>query len=169
MYIKTNKTQAPKITICPECSSKSFLFKGASITCRNCGYKISARFNKYGAKKTIAKDGMKRDSKFEASVADDLLMRKRLGDIKDYDSQYKVEMDIYSKDGLKVHTVNHKVDFRIHHNDGSYELLEAKGVETTDYRFRRKLLEKLWLPIHKDHTYTVVKQNSIKSSKNYCI
>ena len=90
MYIKTNKTQAPKITICPECSSKSFLFKGASITCRNCGYKISARFNKYGAKKTIAKDGMKRDSKFEASVADDLLMRKQLGDIKDYDSQYNI-------------------------------------------------------------------------------
>ena len=48
--------------------------------------------NKYGAKRTLAKDGIKRDSKFEASVADELLLRKQAGDIKDYDSQFKVEM-----------------------------------------------------------------------------
>lgn len=123
---------------------------------------IGATFNKYGAKRTEAKDGMKRDSKFEASVADDLWLRKSVGDIKDYESQYKVEMWIYREDGLKAFSVSHKVDFRIHHNDDSYELYEAKGVETSDYRWRKRLLEELWLPFHKDHTYTVVKQNSYR-------
>lgn len=125
-------------------------------------YKTYFKSNKYGAKRTTAKDGIKRDSKFEASVADDLLLRKKAKDIKDYESQFKVVMPIYNKHGKKVHEVSHKVDFRILHNDDSYELLEAKGVETTDYRFRRKLLEKLWLPENLDHTYTVVKQRSYR-------
>lgn len=116
--------------------------------------------NKYGAKRTLANDGIKRDSKFEAGVADDLLLRKKAGDIKDYDSQFKVIIPIFNEHGKKVHEVSHKVDFRIHHNDGSYELYEAKGIETFDYRFRKKLLEKIWLPEHLDHTYTVVKQQS---------
>lgn len=118
--------------------------------------------NKYNAKKTVAKDGIKRDSKFEASVADELYLRKRAGDIKDYDSQFKVEMWAYDKYGKPAIKMSHKVDFRIHHNDGSYELLEAKGVETADYRLRRKWLEKLWLPENLDYTYTVVKQRTFK-------
>lgn len=116
--------------------------------------------NKYGAKKTVAKDGLKRDSKFEASVADELYLRKRAGDIKDYDSQYRLEMWAYDKDGNRAIKKTHKVDFRIHHNDGSFELLEAKGFETQDWRNRKKWLEKLWLPEHPDHIYTVVKQRT---------
>lgn len=118
--------------------------------------------NKYGAKKTVAKDGMKRDSKFEASIADELYMRKEAKDIKDYESQFKVEMWAHRSDGTPAFKVSHKVDFRIEHNDGSYELLEAKGVETADYRMRRKFLENLWLPENLDHTYTVVKQRSYR-------
>jgi hypothetical protein len=118
--------------------------------------------NKYGAKKTVAKDGIKRDSKFEASQADELLLRKQAGDIKDYESQYKVEMWAHRPDGLPAFKLSHKIDFRILHNDGSYELLEAKGVETADYKMRRKFLEHIWLPMHLDHTYTVVKQRSYR-------
>lgn len=114
--------------------------------------------NKYGAKRTIANDGFKYDSKFEAGVADELLLRKKAKDIKDYERQYKVEIWCYRENGLKAFKVSHKVDFRIHHNDGSFELLEAKGVETADYKMRRKFLEEIWLPDHLDHTYTVVKQ-----------
>lgn len=121
-------------------------------------YKTYFKANKYGAKRTTANDGIKRDSKFEASVADELYLRKKAGDIKDYDSQFKVEMWAYDKYGKPAMKVNHKIDFRIHHNDGSYELLEAKGVETADYKMRRKWLEVFWLPLNLDHTYTVVKQ-----------
>ena len=125
-------------------------------------YKTYFKQNKYGAKRTVANDGIKRDSKFEAGVADDLLMRKQSGDIKDYDSQFKVEMSAYRKNGEPAFKMTHKVDFRIHHNDGSFELLEAKGVETADYKIRRKFLEQLWLPDNLDHTYTVVKQRTYR-------
>lgn len=117
--------------------------------------------NKYGAKKTEF-NGYKYDSKFEASVAADLELRKKSGDIKDYENQYKVEVWCYRENGLPAFKVTHKVDFRIFHNDHSYELLEAKGVETPDYKWRRKFLENIWLPEHLDHTYTVVKQRSYR-------
>lgn len=115
--------------------------------------------NKYGAKKTEF-NGHVYDSKFEASVAADLELRKKAKDIKDYDRQYKVEMWAYDANGKKAMKKSHKVDFRIHHNDGSYELLEAKGVETSDYKDRKRWLETFWLPFNPDHTYTVVKQKT---------
>jgi len=129
------------------------------VTCIDCGWSVKGSAgNKYGARRTVANDGIKRDSKYEASVADELLLRKRTGDILDYESQYKVVMPIFNEAGRIVHSVSHKVDFRLHLKDGSFELLEAKGVQTADYRWRRTLLEKLWLPEHKDHTYLVIKQ-----------
>lgn len=143
---------------CPECSSKRFMFSAGKVSCTNCGWQEKRPTNKYGAKKQVAQDGIKRDSMFEASVADMLYLRKLGKDIKDYDSQYKVEMWCYRENGLPAFKVSHKVDFRIHHNDGSFELLEAKGVETDDYKWRRKFLEHIWLPMHPDHTYTVIKQ-----------
>lgn len=112
--------------------------------------------NKYNAKKTEF-NGRRYDSKFEASVAMDLELRKKAGDIKDYETQFKVEMWAHRPDGEPAFKVSHKVDFRILHHDGSYELLEAKGIETLDYKMRRKFLEKIWLPMNLDHTYTVVK------------
>lgn len=113
--------------------------------------------NKYGAKKTEF-NGYRYDSKFEASVAEELELRKRAGDILDYEKQFKVEMWAYDQNGLKAMKKTHKVDFRVHLKDGSFELLEAKGVETSDYKDRRKWLETFWLPFNLDHIYTVVKQ-----------
>lgn len=116
--------------------------------------------NKYGAKRTVAKDGIKRDSKYEAAIADELYMRKQAKDIADYDSQYKVEMCAYRADGSIAFKVNHKVDFRVHNNDGSYTLLEAKGYATDDWKWRRRLLEEIWLPEHPEYTYEVVQQRA---------
>lgn len=160
MYKQLSEPESMKSASCSECKSTSLLYSRGKITCRNCGLLIgSGGFNKYGAKKTKAKDGMVRDSKYEASVADELLLRKQAGDIKDYDTQYKVVCEAYDKNGKLAFVEKHKVDFRIHHNDGSFELYEAKGVETENYKFKRRCLEQLWLPLHIDHTYTVVKQN----------
>lgn len=159
MYRQKSTPDAMKTAECPKCKSTRLVYGRGKLTCANCDHVIGKTFNKYGAVKTVAKDGLKRDSKFEASVADDLYLRKLAGDIKDYDSQYKVEMWICNSDGKPVKKVSHKVDFRIHHNDGSYELYEAKGAITSDYKWRRDLLELLWLPEHPDHTYTVIQQN----------
>jgi len=117
--------------------------------------------NKYGAQKSEF-NGYKYDSKFEASVAQDLELRKKAKDIKDYERQFKVEMWAYNRHGKPAMKKSHRVDFRIHHNDGGFELLEAKGVETRDYQERRRWLETFWLPEHPDHTYTVVKQRFIR-------
>jgi uncharacterized Zn finger protein (UPF0148 family) len=159
MYRKQYGISAAESLTCPECASKRFRVGQGKVVCTNCGWtEKTAAGNKYGAKRTLSRDGMKRDSKFEASQADELDLRKRGKDILDYESQYKVTMWIYREDGVRAFKVEHKVDFRIHHNDGSFELLEAKGVETADWKWRRRLLEELWLPLHKDHDYTVVKQ-----------
>ena len=143
---------------CPECLSRRFRISGSKVSCTNCDFSIkTVASNKFGAKRTEF-NGRKYDSKYEAGVAQTLELRKKCKDIKDYDNQYKVEMWAYRENGLPAFKVSHKVDFRIHHKDGSYELLEAKGVETTDYKMRRKFLENIWLPDHTDHTYTVIKQ-----------
>lgn len=114
--------------------------------------------NKYGAKRTEF-NGRKYDSKYEAGVAQELELRLQAGELTEIEPQYKVEMWAYRENGLPAFKVSHKIDFRVTHKDGSYELIEAKGVETTDYKWRRKFLEEIWLPDHLDHTYTVVKQS----------
>lgn len=159
MYTLKHELDSTKSAECPECGSNRLIVGSGKLLCSNCGFLIGNTFNKYGAKRTTAKDGITRDSKYEASVADDLYTRKLAKDIKDYDTQFKAEIPLYNKDGIVMMVVKHKIDFRIHHNDGSYELLEAKGVETADYKWRRRLLELFWLPEHPDHIYTVVKQN----------
>lgn len=144
---------------CPQCSGTRFRVNFNSVTCTDCGWYEKRGSNKFGAIRTEARDGIKRDSKYEAGVADELRMRKLAGDIVDYDSQFKVVMNVCCEDGSAAFSVAHKVDFRIHNRDGSFELLEAKGHETGDWKWRRKLLEELWLPLHLDHTYRVVKQS----------
>jgi DNA-directed RNA polymerase subunit RPC12/RpoP len=143
---------------CPKCGSKRLLMKGRRLSCTNCGETIGSTFNKYGAKRTEF-NGKIYDSKFEASVAEDLETQKLAKEIVDYDTQFRIEATAYRADGTPAFTVRHKVDFRVHHHDGSFELLEAKGVETTDYRWRRKFLEEIWLKENPEYTYTVVKQN----------
>jgi len=109
--------------------------------------------NKYNATSTFY-DGYWYDSKFEANQAMELDWRKKAGDIRDWERQFKIEIR-NPKTGELLR--NHKVDFRITHNDGSYELIETKGVETEGWKAIRIELEVLWLPDHLDYKYTVVK------------
>lgn len=157
--LETKQKSSTHNAHCGECGSTSILYQGGNLTCRNCGHKIHVvkRRNKYNAAPTVARDGRRRDSKFEASVADELLMLKAAGEILDYESQYKVQLPIYNSQGEIVHTISWKIDFRLHLPDGSYKLLEAKGKETYDYVFKRDLLQKVWLPDHLDHTFEVRK------------
>lgn len=111
--------------------------------------------NKYGAIRTEF-NGYKYDSKFEASVAQQIQERLDNKEILGFDNQYKVEIELYDVNGKHRHTLKHKVDFRVHNLDGSFTLLEAKGLETADYRMRRLFLEKFFLPNNLDYEYEVV-------------
>jgi uncharacterized Zn finger protein (UPF0148 family) len=160
MYKQITGNQEPNTARCPSCKSTMVQYTSGKLFCKNCGdlITLTKKTNKYGAKRTEYK-GQIFDSKFEAETAFSLEVRKKAGDIKDYETQYQIEAWAYDEKGNKAIQVKHKVDFRILHNDGSYELLESKGIETDDYKWRRKFLEKLWLPVHPDHIYTVVREN----------
>lgn len=131
-------------------------------------YKAKSRGNKFKAVKTEFK-GKLYDSKFEASVAMELDLEKRAGNILDFDTQYRVDMYAYSKCGNYTMKKSHKVDFRVHNLDGTFTLLEAKGFETQDYKDRRKWLETFWLPEHPDHDYEVVYQKKRTWKPKKCL
>lgn len=157
MYTRKYQPDDIKNGKCPECDSNRLLFTGGTVKCDNCGITIGKRHNKFNAKKTEF-NGKIYDSKHEANTAASLEVRKKAKDIKDYETQFRIEAWAHRETGEKAFLVRHKVDFRVHENDGSYTLLEAKGVETSDYTWRRKFLEHIWLPDHPDHKYEVIKK-----------
>jgi hypothetical protein len=159
MYTAKKDLDAMKTASCPQCQSTRLILGRGKLTCSNCNHTIGTTFNKYGAKRTEF-NGKIFDSKFEANIAQELHTRKLAKEIKDYETQYRIECWAYREDGAKAFVVKHKVDFRVHHNDGSFELLEAKGLIIPDYKWRRKFLEEIWLPSHPDHIYTVIEQRS---------
>ena len=113
--------------------------------------------NKYHAVSSVY-NGYYYQSKKEAAYAQELDLRKKAGDIKDWERQVKISLDIKARGEQKLyHICNYYVDFLIHHNNKSKELIEVKGFETDVWRLKRKLLEAVWLPKHKDYIYTVVK------------
>lgn len=118
--------------------------------------RAKAKGSKYGNKRQTY-GGYIYDSRAEAAVAMELDARKHAGEIVDWERQFRVEMWAHDRHGTPRLKLTHKVDFRLHHHDGTYELLEVKGLATADYRMRRRWLEKLWLPEHPDHRYTVRK------------
>jgi len=109
--------------------------------------------NKYHNKSTEY-GGSIFDSKLEAGYAEELDIRKMAGDIKDWERQIKISLDING-----VHLCNYYVDFLIHHNDGTKEYVEIKGFETPIWRLKWKIFEAYYgdLP---DTTLTVIKQKS---------
>lgn len=112
------------------------------------------RYNKYNAVRQTY-GGYNYHSRAEADYAAELDLRLKGKDIKGWERQFKISIDYNGQ-----HICNYYVDFRIHHNDDSYELVEVKGMETETWRLKRKLLEVVWLPDNLDHTYTVVKARS---------
>jgi hypothetical protein len=107
--------------------------------------------NKYNAQIKIY-NGFGYHSKREADYAQDLDLLKKGKAITDWDRQFSIDL---VAGGVKICT--HKVDFRVLHNDGRYELVEVKGKETGEWRLKRKLLEAVWLPEHPEYRYTVVR------------
>ena len=97
-------------------------------------------YNKYGAKPTIY-NGIKYHSKFEAEYAKNLDWRLKAKDIKRWERQVKISLDVNDS-----HICNYFMDFVIAHNTGAIEYVEVKGVETAVW----KLKFKLFLAIYKN-------------------
>lgn len=117
-------------------------------------YRQKSTYNQFkNVKQTY--DGYSYDSRFEAGIAMELDERLKKGEIANWERQFPVRIEY---DGRLICT--YYCDFRIEHLDGSFELLEAKGLETPYWKLKVKLLDIIWLPQHLDHVYTVIKQKS---------
>lgn len=81
----------------------------------------------------------KNDSKFEAGKAQELELLKKAGEIKDFQEQVKIPIEVNG-----YHICNYFIDFVIHHNDGSTEYLETKGFSTPVWKLKWKLFEALY-------------------------
>lgn len=78
--------------------------------------------NKFGAKKTVFK-GLVYDSRFEASVAEDLDLLLQAGTIKKIERQVRIPLIV---NDMKICT--YVADFVVTHLDDSKEVVEAKGL-----------------------------------------
>ncbi len=110
---------------------------------------------KKGAKYNNVKqlyNGNKYDSKKEATYAKELDLRVKAKDIKEYERQFPLELRVK---GYLI--CKWKIDFRITHNDDSYEFVEVKGVETYDYIIKRKLFEALMTEMYPGSILTIIK------------
>lgn len=108
--------------------------------------------NKFNAISSIY-NGIPYDSRFEASYAQELDWRLRSKEIVKWERQVPIRLEV---NGHLVKTT--KVDFLVHHKDGSKELVETKGMETEAYKITKKLIEATFLHDHPEYRYTVIKE-----------
>jgi hypothetical protein len=117
---------------------------------------IQRRGSKYGAKKTVY-NGRRYDSKLEARVAMELDMRMKSGEFIEIIPQYRIKLYVYLPDGKPVHLFDYICDFRCERPDKSFLLVEAKGMQTSVFRTKKKILDLVWLPDNPDYEYEIVK------------
>jgi len=94
--------------------------------------------HKYGARKTEYR-GMVFDSAAEAKQAQELDIRKKAGDIMDWERQ--VPFPIRVND---VYICTLIFDFRVIETAKRWHLLEVKGMETPVYKLKLKLFRACW-------------------------
>lgn len=94
--------------------------------------------SKFSNVKTAGAGGLYH-SKLEQRYGAELDLRKRAGDIKEWERQVRISLDVNG-----AHICNYYIDFVITHNDGTKEYVEVKGFETDTWRLKWKLFEALY-------------------------
>ncbi|WP_054634834.1 DUF1064 domain-containing protein [Thalassobacillus sp. C254] len=103
---------------------------------------LKKKKNKYRAKRTVV-DGHTFDSKLEARYYQQLLWLKAHGEIKEFTLQPRyILQEAFKKDSTTYQKIEYVADFEVLHEDGSIETVDVKGVETTDFRIKKKLFHK---------------------------
>jgi hypothetical protein len=113
---------------------------------------VGTKPNKYKNVRTEY-GGIKYDSKFEAEFAQKLDLMKICGQIKSWRRQVPFNIRVEGKNICK-----YIIDFEILHNDGKFEYIEIKGVETAAFKLKRKL----FLQTHGNIRYRVIKRDDKK-------
>lgn len=121
-------------------------------------------YAKFRAKKTEY-NGRKYDSKLEAGVAQELDLRLKAGEFIAITPQFRIKLYVYLPDGSKVDLFTYVCDFCCERPDGSYLLAEAKGYLTDIYRVKRKILDLVWLPDHKEYEFEEIRKGTAVSRR----
>lgn len=110
------------------------------------------------AKKTVVK-GKAYDSKFEASYAQELELRKRAGEIQDFATHKRIPLVVNG-----FHVCDYYIDFVVYHHDGMVEYVETKGIKTAAWVLKWKIFEATYGqdPIN---TLTLVQQKKFRLRK----
>jgi hypothetical protein len=97
--------------------------------------------SKYGSKK-IELDNHIFDSQLEARYYTQLKWLQDNKQILFYRIQPRYLLqEAFEKHGKKYRRIDYVADFEIHHLDGSIEVIDCKGFETTDFKIKKKLFE----------------------------
>ena len=120
-------------------------------------YKVEKHYYT-NARKSIY-NGKIYDSNFEAGFARELDLRKKAGDIKDWEQQVNLDLIV---NGYKVCT--YRIDFVVHHNDGTTEYIECKGYPTPVWRLKWKLFEALF-GNDPNNKLTIIQQGKFRPPK----
>lgn len=116
-----------------------------------------SHLNKFNAKSTIY-NGRRYDSKLEAKVAQELDLRMKAGEFIEVIPQYRIKLYVYLPDNKKADLFTYICDFKCTKPDGSYLLVEAKGMETELFKVKKRILDLVWLPDHPDYDYEIIKK-----------
>lgn len=111
------------------------------------GNKMSAKGQHY--------NGQFYHSTGEMNYAQQLDLRKRANDIRDWQRQVKIDLKVNG-----VHITNYFIDFIIEHNDGRKELVEYKGYETDLWQVKWNLLKAVKDELYPGAIITLVKHKS---------
>lgn len=97
--------------------------------------------SKYGNKK-VTVDGHVFDSTIEARYYEQVKWLKNTGEIKSFVLQPRYLLQESFRKGTTLHRkIEYVADFEITHIDGTIEVVDIKGFETTDFKIKKKLFE----------------------------
>lgn len=96
---------------------------------------------KYGAKKVII-DDIQFDSKAEGEYYKILRQQLLNNEIKDFSLQPEFELQPpFEMDGKKIRAIKYIADFKVIQHDGTEQIIDIKGMETTDFKLKKKMFE----------------------------
>lgn len=121
--------------------------------------------NKYGNKKTIV-DGIMFDSALEARYYQELVLRKRAGDILDFEIQpVFVLQEGFTFHCKKERPITYVADFAVTRRDGFLgtfiEVVDCKGMKTDAYRMKRKMFLKRYCETG-NYTFTEITKEDVR-------
>lgn len=112
---------------------------------------------KYNNRK-VELDGHVFDSQLEADYYAYLKLREKANDILFFIIQPRYLLQhAFEKDGKKYRRIEYVADFEVHHNDGSIEVVDTKGVKTAVFRIKEKMFHKKY-----PHKLTIITEKDIK-------